>query len=163
MFKLPFELTNKITKLKNNSYYLGLICNLYAGSEGEMVSFLQFFYHANITSAFNQMLSNAFMKIAIDELENAHKLSILIQTLNGDPMYIDSQRKWIGGRSIDYVKSFEQILSLGIELKNKKIIDLKTTISKIDDIQIKNILKEILEKNIEHKIILQKLKLTLKK
>lgn len=160
--EIPFKLTKKITRLKNNSYYLGLIQNLYAGSEGEMVSFLQLFYQTNIVCPFNENFANSLCKMAMEELENAHKLSILLQTLNGDPIYATSQGKWLGARSVDYVKNFEKIIDLNIELKNKKIIDYKTTISKIDDIQINNVLKEILEKHIEHKIILQKIKISLK-
>ena len=52
---------------------------------------------------------------------------------------------------MDYVKSYKQILYTNLELKEKTIIDYKTTISKINDENINLILSLNLEDEILHK------------
>ena len=75
----------------------------------------------------------------------------------GNPIYANSQAKWIGGRQIDYLKDTKQIILTNIELKEKAIIDYKMAISKIENIQIKLLLNSILNDEENHRLILKKL------
>lgn len=86
-----------------------------------------------------------FSKLANDELFHIKLLSEAIVALGGDPVLTDNKGLWLSGRWLDYVKDVKQMLWLNIELKQKTIIDYKTTISKIDDVQVKNVLNLILK------------------
>lgn len=134
----------KLSRIKNNCYYLGIVQNLYCGKEGELTSFLQFSYQSNILSPFGDVYSKVFARFAQDELFHSILLSEMIISLGGDPVYADNQGRWFGGRWIDYVKDLKQMLMLDIELKEKQIIEYKSAISKIDDNSIKQMLSAIL-------------------
>ena len=71
--------------------------------------------------------------------------------MGGDPKYLNIHNVWISGKSVDYVKSYKQILYTNLELKEKIIIDYKTTINKISDNNINLILSLNLEDEILHK------------
>ncbi len=71
--------------------------------------------------------------------------------MGGDPKYLSVQNVWISGRSVDYVKSYKQILYTNLELKEKVIIDYKTALGKINDQNINLILSLNLEDEILHK------------
>lgn len=135
----------KLNRIKHNDYYSGLVQNLFCGKEGKVASFLQFTYQANILSPFGSSFARLFSNIASDELYHTKLLSEIILSLGGDPVYASNQGMWFGGRWIDYVKDIKQMLFLNIENKEKSIIDYKTTISKIDDMQIKQALEFILK------------------
>lgn len=145
----------KLTRIKHNDYYSGLVQNLYCGKEGKVTSFLQFTYQSNLLLPFGSSFARLFSAIADDELYHIKLLSEAIISLGGDPTYTSSQGVWLGGRWIDYVKDIRQMLSLNIEYKEKSVIDFKTTISKIDDPKIKQLLTHILKDEVE---ILSKLK-----
>ncbi|MEG1751498.1 MAG: hypothetical protein RR140_00180 [Clostridia bacterium] len=147
-----------ISRLKPNAYYCGLIQNLYAGTEGELCTTMQFFYSANILSPFNKNLSSILEQISKTDFLHASMLSDLIIRLGGDPILINNQGKWLSGRSLDYIKDTKQIISLNLELKEKIIIDTRTAIAKIDDIQVKQVLFQILSDEILHRKSLQNLK-----
>jgi Mn-containing catalase len=135
----------KLTRIKHNDYYSGLVQNLFCGKEGKVASFLQFTYQANILTPFGSTFARLFSSIANDELYHIKLLSETIISLGGDPVYASAQGLWLGGRWIDYVKDIKQMLFLNIENKEKSIIDYKTTISKIDDSAIKQMLTLILK------------------
>lgn len=153
--KPPISPYPKLSRIKHNDYYSGLVQNLYCGKEGKVTSFLQFTYQANMLLPFGSSFARLFSSIASDELYHIKLLSESIISLGGDPTYSSSQGIWFGGRWIDYVKDIKQMLSLNIEYKEKSIIDYKTTISKIDDPKIKQLLTLILKDETE---ILAKLK-----
>lgn len=146
-----------IRNFSNNSYYAGILQNLYAGSEGEVVTFLQLRYHTYTLSRFNFALSETLNKIAADDLKHQELLAHAIQMTSGDPLYSNSEGKWIGGRQIDYVKDTKQILVLNLESKEKAIIDYKLAISKIENAQIKALLSAILVDEENHRTQLKKL------
>lgn len=145
----------KLDRIKHNDYYSGLVQNLYCGKEGKVTSFLQFTYQANLLLPFGSGFARLFSSIANDELYHIKLLSEAIISLGGDPVYSSSQGIWLGGRWIDYVKDIKQMLDLNIEYKEKSVIDYKTTISKIDDPKMKQLLNLILKDETE---ILAKLK-----
>jgi bacterioferritin (cytochrome b1) len=76
---------------------------------------------------------------------------------SGDPMYCNSENKWVGGRQIDYIKDTKQILKTNLEAKEKIIIDYKIAISKIENQQIKALLSAILQDEETHRKQLQNL------
>lgn len=76
---------------------------------------------------------------------------------SGDPIYCNSEGKWLGGRQIDYIKDTRQILLLNLEAKEKSIIDYKIAISKIENQQIKTLLSSILPDEENHRTILKDL------
>lgn len=135
----------KLTRIKHNSYYLGIIQNLYCSNESEMVSFLQFEYQKNLLLPFGNEYGRFFGLTAQEDLFHTSLLAEIIISLGGSPIYCDNQGKWLSGRRIDYVKNIKSMLALDIELKEKLIIDYKTAISKIDDIKIKKMLEMIVK------------------
>lgn len=140
-----------------NSYYSGILQNLYAGSEGEVIIFLQLRYHSNVLKNFNAKISSVLEEISMCDLKHQELLASAIEKTYGNPVYATSTGKWIGGRQIDYVKSVKQILSANLEAKEKSIIDYKVAISKIDNVQIKLLLGAILADEENHRLILKKL------
>lgn len=149
----------KLTHIKHNSYYLGIVQNLFCSSESEIVCFLQFEYQKNLLLPFGNDYARVFGQLADEDLFHSELLSETIISLGGNPIYSSCQGKWLGGRQIDYVKSIKQMLELDIELKEKLIIDYKTAISKIDDMKIKRLLDMIV---LEEENACQKLKILLK-
>ena len=140
----------KIT-IKPNGYYEGLITNLYSGSEGEVLTFLQEMYQANIVYPFEKEQHEFLKRLYEDDVQHAARLAELIVLMGGDPKYLNINNVWISGKSVDYVKSFKQILYANLELKEKTIIDYKSTINKISDNNINLILSLNLEDEITHR------------
>ena len=145
----------KIKAFRKNAYYAGLLQNLLCGEEGVVLFFLQLKYQKSILGSFYPQISTTFDEILEMELIHLDLLANAIIMSGGDPMLINSQGKWISGRQIDYIKEIKQILSYDVELKEKSIIDFKLAHSKIDNIEIKNLLKEMIK---DEEIILKKLK-----
>lgn len=131
--------------IKVNSYYEGLIQNLYAGSQGCFVAFMQFFYQYNQSVAFKKELSCCFETLYKNELENCKILCKLLLKMGGDNKYFSSGRKFLSGYNVDYLKSFVKMFSENIEFLEINIIEIKNLIEKIENRQIKNGLKIILE------------------
>jgi len=62
-----FENKKEYPVIKNfckNSYYSGILQNLYSGSEGETVIFLQLRYHSYILQRFNDLISQSLKDIS---------------------------------------------------------------------------------------------------
>ena len=144
-----------IHSLRKNSYYSGILKNLYAGSEGECIVFLQLKYQTYVLKNFHPEISDLLEEISKTELLHQQLLSDAILMSGGDPTYSNSQNKWIGGRQIDYVKDIKQIISYDIEMKEKIVIDYKIAIAKIDNLEIKKLLASILQ---DEEIHLRKLR-----
>lgn len=140
-----------------NSYYSGILQNLYAGPEGEVVLFLQLRYHYNILKSFSPKIAEVLSEISLTDLKHQELLANAIQMTYGNPIYATTQGKWIGGRQIDYIKDTKQILLTNLEAKEKTIIDYKIAISKIENNQIKLLLTSILADEENHRLILKKL------
>ncbi|MBE7082136.1 MAG: hypothetical protein E7378_00430 [Clostridiales bacterium] len=137
--------------IKQNGYYEGLIKELYAGNEGEVLTFMQELYQANLVYHFDKEQYEFLQKLYKDDLTHASRLAEIIVLMGGDPKYLNNQKIWLSGKSVDYVKSYKQILYTNLELKEKTIIDYKTTINKINDNNINLILSLNLEDEILHK------------
>ena len=140
----------KIKGIKNNSYYQGLLQNLYAGGDGEMACFFQFTYQSFILSPFGSEHSKLFSEIAEEDLVHAKHLAEGIISLGGDPAFMSTQGVWLSGRVVDYVKGVKQMVGINIEIKEKLIIDYKTTIAKIDELRLRRMLEGILEEEENH-------------
>lgn len=130
---------------KVNSYYEGLIQNIYAGQKGCFVSFMQFFYQFNQSVVFSPNISDCFEKLYKLELENCKILSELILRMDGDNKFYSSSRKFISGYNVDYIKNFSKIFLADIELLEVGIIEVKNIISKIDNVALREKLKIVLE------------------
>lgn len=139
-----------LKKLNANSYYLGLVQNLYAGSEGELASFLQTSYQFPLIKDSNEELYNLLKKISEQDKKHLEILSYLILSLGGSPKYFNAQNKWFSTREIDYVQGTKQILSYDIELKEKIVLDYKSTIQKISAQELKDILQRVLADEENH-------------
>lgn len=131
--------------IKINSYYEGLIQNLYAGCQGCFVAFMQFFYQHNQSIVFEPKLSDCLKILYEKELENCKLLSELLLKMGGDNKYFSSGRKFLSGYNVDYVKNFSKIFSSDIEFLEINIIEIKNLIQKIDNTKIKIQLKIVLE------------------
>lgn len=133
----------------NNSYYAGILQDLYAGKEGEMVMFLQFRYFSYVLSGFHPKLSNILQEIAYDGLKHQNLLAYAIQMTSGNPIY--KSDKWFSGDQIEYIRETKKILSLSLKSKERSIINYKFAISKIDNLQIKSLLSSILFEEERHR------------
>ena len=142
--------------IKPNGYYEGIVKGLYSGNEGEVLTFLQEMYQANIVFPFEKEQYEFLRKLYADDIEHTKRLAQILVLMGADPKLINIQNVWISGKSIDYVKSYKQILYTNLELKEKIIIDYKTAINKIEDNNIKLILSLNLEDEILHKNIIIK-------
>ena len=142
--------------IKPNGYYQGLITNLYSGNEGEVITFMQELYQANIICPFEEQQYEFLKKLYLDDLIHINKLSQILVLMGGDAKYLKTNNIWISGKNIDYIKSYKQMLYTNLELKEKIIIDYRTTISKINDNNINKILYEILNDEILHKSMIIK-------
>ena len=140
--------------IKPNGYYAGIVTNLYSGNEGEVLTFMQELYQANIVFPFEKEQYTFLKKLYEDDLIHTTRLSEILVLMGTDPKYLKINNTWLSGKNIDYVKSFKQILYTNLELKEKTIIDYKTAISKIDDNNINLILTLNLEDEILHKNII---------
>lgn len=140
-----------------NSYYEGLIQNLYGGAKGCFVSFMQFFYQYNQAKIFNETFAPCFKELYLLELENCEILSELLLNVGGDNKFYSCSRKFLSGFSVDYVKNLQRIYLADIELLEISLVEVKSIIEKVDNVKIKNSLKRILQnkkaslKNIKEK------------
>lgn len=141
--------------IKPNSYYEGLLQNLYAGSQGCFVAFMQFFYQYNQSVIEKKELCDCFEKLYENELNNCQILSQLLIKIGGDNKYFSSARKFLSGYNVDYLKNFSKIFSFDIEFLEINIIEIKNLIEKIEDKKIKFQLKIILENKKESLKILK--------
>lgn len=137
--------------IKPNGYYQGIITNLYSGNEGEVVTFMQELYQANIVFPFEKQQYDFLKKLYVDDIAHTTRLSEILVLMETDPKYLKINNTWISGKSVDYVKSYKQILYTDLELKEKVIIDYKNAMSKIEDSNINLILSLNLEDEILHK------------
>lgn len=135
----------KENKIKHNSYYEGLIQNLYAGTNGCFVCFMQFFYQFNLSDFYKKELKEAFKFLYLNELENCKILCEILLELGGDNKYYSCEKKYLSGIYVNYSKNFEKIFLEDVECLEINIIDVKGLIYKIEDLKIKNKLKIILE------------------
>lgn len=147
----------KIKQLRKNSYYHGLLQNLYAGQDSETTIFHQLRYQYYMLSGFNDKIAEILNGIALSDLKHHELLAEAIKMVGGDPVLCSAQGKWFGGRSIDYIKDTKQILLLDIEAKEKAIIDYRTTISKIENTEVLLLLESIVADEERHKLLLKKL------
>ena len=130
--------------LSKNSYYEGLIQNLYGGSSGMFVSFMKLFYQYNQIKMFSPEKAEIFEKIMRMELENCTILGQILLKLGGDNKYYSSAKKFISGFNVDYSKTLSQIFLNDVESFELHVIELKNLISKIENLQIRDKLKVVL-------------------
>lgn len=139
---------------KTNSYYEGLIQNLYAGSNGCFSMFMHFFYQFTQSAIFFEEYKSCFEKLYQAELENSRILSELLIKIGGDNKFYSSSRKFLSGNNVDYIKNSSQIFSYDVEMIEVSILECKSLINKIDDNNIKQYLHRILDnKKLEMKIL----------
>ena len=127
-----------------NSYYIGLLRNLYAGPDGAVMRGMQYRYQASVL-VFNSKLSEKLYQFANEELEEEKKLASLIVQSGGDPVFANSENRFFNGRKIDYIKDIKQIMLQNIENIEKSILDYKITELKIDNKLLKKELNIIAE------------------
>ncbi|MGN1201603.1 MAG: hypothetical protein ACI4R8_05075 [Candidatus Caccovivens sp.] len=131
--------------IKVNSYYEGLLQNLYAGTKGCFATFMCFFYQFNQSVVFSQNNSDCFSEIYQLELKNCVLISELILRIGGDNKYYSSSRKFLTGQNVDYIKDFTKIYLFDIELLEIGIIEVKNIYAKVENKKIKETLKKVLE------------------
>ena len=129
--------------LYKNSYYQGLIQDLFSGKDGCFVCFMQVFYQNNICKSFDKRIE-CLDRIVKKELKNCEILSGLLTKLGADAQYQSSERRFVSGKDVDYVKDLKMMLLADVELFEISTIQLKNAISKIEDLHIRANLKKIL-------------------
>lgn len=143
--------------LKRNSYYEGLLQNLYAGAKGCFSAFMHFFYQYNQSVVFGKQYSECFFFLYNRELENCNIISQILIKMGGDNKYYSSSRKFLSGYNVDYVKHFAKIFLQDIEILEVNIIEVKNIILKIDDLKVKQELLKILSNKKEELKILKEI------
>ena len=127
-----------------NSYYEGLLQDLFCGKDGFFPVFLHFFYQKNQIFVFYPDFYEDFSKLSLLEQQTSEKVCELLILLQGDAKYYSSNKQFFSGSGIDYVKKLDAILNYDIELVEKNIIDLKNAYSKIENADIRAGLSEII-------------------
>lgn len=128
-----------------NSYYEGLIQNLYSGSKGCFSAFMHFFYQYNQCGIFHREFCACFEELYQNELTNCQILSEVLIRLGGDNKYYSSSRQFLSGYNVDYIKNLSKIFLLDVEILEIHIIETKNVTNKIENNEIKNMIKRILE------------------
>lgn len=146
-------------KIKN-SYYEGLLQDLFCGNDGFFVIFMHFLYQFNQIFIFYPKFEKDFEKLYLLELEVCNILSRLIIEIGGDAKFYSSTKKYLSG-NIDYIKSLSPIVDIDLELVEKGLIDVKNVLSKIDNIRIKTELRKIVAYKENEEKILKDIKIKL--
>lgn len=128
-----------------NSYYQGMIQNLYGGTKGCFVCFMQFFYQFEQVLVKNSDFCTCFEKLYQKELQNCQILSQILLEMGGENKFYSSGKKFLSASAVDYQQDVERMFASDIELFEINIIDLKNIINKVDDLNLKNKLKQILK------------------
>lgn len=144
-------------KIKN-SYYEGLLQDLFCEKDGFFAVFLHFLYQFNQIFVFYPNFKSDFEKLYMLELESCNLISRLINEIGGDAKFYSSNKKIFCG-NIDYLKHLPHIVDMDIELVEKSLIDLKNALYKIDNILIKTELRKILPLKEKEEKILKDLKI----
>lgn len=131
--------------LTKNSYYEGLLQDLFCGNDGFFTIFLHFFYQFNQFFVYNNNFSSIFKFVYMKELENCEVVSNLLVLMGGDAKFYSSNKKFISGSGIDYVKNLKSAFELDIELVEKSLIDVKNALVKIDNAKIKEKLRIVIK------------------
>ena len=131
--------------LRVNSYYEGLIQNLFGGSKGCFVNFMTFFYQYNQAKEFSQDNAECLKLLHQLELQNCEILSNILIMIGGDNRYYSSSRKYVSGFNVDYSKAQSKMFVCDVEMLEIGIIEVKNALQKIENKQIKEELKKILE------------------
>ena len=139
-------------KIKN-SYYEGLLQDLFCGNDGFFTIFMHFLYQYNQIFVFYPKFEKEFEKLFQTEIEVCNILSKIIIEMGGDAKYYSSTKKFLNG-NIDYIKSLSSIIDVDLELVEKGLIDVKNVLSKVDNIRIKTELRKVVAlKEFEEKIL----------
>lgn len=131
--------------LTKNSYYEGLLQDLFCGNDGFFTIFLHFYYQFNQFFVYNNNFSSIFKFVYMKELENCEVVSNLLVLMGGDAKFYSSNKKFISGSGIDYVKNLKSAFELDIELVEKSLIDVKNALVKIDNTKIKEKLRIVIK------------------
>lgn len=130
-----------------NSYYQGLIQNLYGGKNGCFVAFMQFFYIYISISDVQQKL--VYEKLYKQQLKNCINVASILQRSHLDVKYMSSDLKYLSGRDIFYLYDVNLVKKFCVEKVETLITELKSTYEKIDLLDIKEKIKIILLKEKE--------------
>lgn len=128
-----------------NSYYEGLLQNLFGGSKGCFVSFMTFFYQFCQVKEFSPENADCIKMLFESELQNCETISQILIMIGGDNRFYSSSRKYISGFNVDYSKAQSKMFVCDVELLEIGIIEVKNALQKIENKQIKEKLKKILE------------------
>lgn len=128
-----------------NSYYQGLVQNLYGGSKGCFSAFMQFFYQYERCEQFMPQFQGTLRKLYENELKNCKILSKIIIKMGGENKYYSSSRKFLTAASINYVQDFSKAMLADIELLEIGILELSSTINTISCKKITDELLVVLE------------------
>lgn len=132
-------------KYSANSYYQGLLQNLYAGSKGCFMAFMQFFFQFCQCRFRHPEFEACFERLGKTELSNCTVLSEILLALGGECKFFSSSRKFLTASSVNFQTDLEGMFAADIEFLELNILELKSAISKIDNAKIKCQLLQILD------------------
>ena len=143
--------------LKPNNYLAQQLQPLYYEN---MVSFLQFSYQSFLLLPFGEVLGKIFDQIASEDLFHAKNIAESIVMLGGNPVLQNQDGFYFNSKQINQNQNPKKMLENSITQKEESIINLKTTLIKIDNKYIKNLLNSIIS---DEEIQLETLKTALEK
>jgi len=147
---------NRFFEVKTNPFYSEILQNLYMSNNGEVYSYLQLCYQSFLLAPFGESLGALFEKIANEDFLHIKILAQQIVAFGGNPVFANTQGIWLGARAINYSKNAKSMLIADIELKEKLIIDYKTAFLKIEDKNLKTLLKSIITEEEYHLSLFKK-------
>ena len=77
--------------IKPNGYYEGIVKGLYSGNEGEVLTFLQEMYQANMVFPFEKEQYEFLKKLYEDDIEHTQRLAEILVLMGSDPKLINTQ------------------------------------------------------------------------
>ena len=127
-----------------NKKYVELLMEIYKGKFSDLTTFLLFRYESYIFNNKDSYFSSNMLKLSNDSLDHLDILGKIINLLGGKPEYIFND--------IFYDIDKEKLIEINIRLIKEKIILYTKNLNEIEDIYIKDILKNFIieeRKNLE--------------
>ncbi|MEG1805179.1 MAG: ferritin-like domain-containing protein [Clostridia bacterium] len=155
-----FKVNTPYPELKgkeNNSFYVSLLKNLYAGKNSELTAILQYIYQAHYFEPINAETADAILKISLVEMEHLELLANAIIFFGGDPKYVSSKDMFFSAKAVDYSKEYTEMLIADMEGEKAAIQAYGDTASIVKNDSLKRLLLRIRYEEELHYAIFERL------
>lgn len=144
---------------KPNPYYANLIRDSYAGKDSELTKISQYLYHYFIINDINKEIASVLYNIAKVEMKHMEILAKLIMHLEGDPLLRGGEENsdYWSSENVYYGINIYDMLRRNLSNEHKAINNYENYILIIQDVYVKDIFKQIIEDEVIHIELLNKL------